>query len=192
MIGTSDDHVLGVKGNQVRVGINAPKSVAVHVKRFTSASSANRKILTQATTAVPSARANTRPPEAHSASWPAMPRTSIGAVDSDPAYALITTDLSTALEASMREVAFSRRALRSNAKVAMLPGTIIAVQLSLLVPALASWLFVSREVYEQKANGSGRVVVSLAKAPAVPKLSTPIIRLRLHTEISNDLLGLRS
>ncbi len=34
--------VLGVKGNQVRIGVNAPKEVAVHVKRSISAFSARR------------------------------------------------------------------------------------------------------------------------------------------------------
>ena len=35
--------VLGVKGNQVRIGVNAPKKSRCIVKRFTSVSSVKRK-----------------------------------------------------------------------------------------------------------------------------------------------------
>jgi len=34
--------VLGVKGNQVRIGVSAPKDVAVHVKRSTNGSRRRR------------------------------------------------------------------------------------------------------------------------------------------------------
>lgn len=33
--------VLGVKGNQVRLGVNAPKDIAVHRERFISVSNTN-------------------------------------------------------------------------------------------------------------------------------------------------------
>jgi len=45
--------VLGVKGNQVRIGINAPKSVAVHREEIYERIKAEESALTQATDATP-------------------------------------------------------------------------------------------------------------------------------------------